>query len=286
MELQIYSPRQDDFIKEISWNNEELKQEIAEAVKHYSTMVYTENDIKIAKADRAKLNKFVQALESKRKEIKKQCLEPYEKFEKQIKEITAIVNEPIRLIDAQIKNYDEQKKAEKLEQIKQFYEEQSKPFSIDFEKVYNPKWLNSTVDIYKVHEDIINILFNIEQNYKTIQALPEFSFEASEVFKETLDISKAIQEGQRLADIQKRKAQAEAEREEQAKLQVEQLKQSAIEDEQVVTQAVAISEEKEKTEQTVTAQWVGFKAFLTTDKALLLKEFFNANKIEFKPLQA
>ena len=45
-------------------------------------LVYTADQIKDAKKDRAKLNKFVTALEDKRKEIKKQVMQPYTAFEK------------------------------------------------------------------------------------------------------------------------------------------------------------------------------------------------------------
>ena len=114
MELKIYSPQERDFVQVITWNNEEIKAEVAEKVQHYKSLVYTETEIKAAKADRATLNKFVTALENKRKEVKKQCMAPYEQFEAQIKEIIAIVNEHIQLIDTQIKDFEEKKKAEKL----------------------------------------------------------------------------------------------------------------------------------------------------------------------------
>ena len=46
----------------IEWNYEELKAEIAERVQHYETLVYTDETIKEAKADRANLNKLKKAL--------------------------------------------------------------------------------------------------------------------------------------------------------------------------------------------------------------------------------
>lgn len=114
MELKIYSPTEDGFIKAIEWNNEEIKREVADRVAHYKGLVYTDAQIPEAKKDHANLRKFAEALETKRKEVKKQCLAPYELFEKQVKEIVAIVNEPIALIDTQIKEYEQMKKDEKL----------------------------------------------------------------------------------------------------------------------------------------------------------------------------
>ena len=112
MELRIkQSP--DDFIKTIDFNYDEIKAEMAEKVEMYKTIVYTDGQIKEAKADRAELNKMVKAMEDKRKEIKALCLAPYDKFEKQMKELVAVVNEPITVIDDQIKAYEAQQKENK-----------------------------------------------------------------------------------------------------------------------------------------------------------------------------
>ena len=71
MELKIYNPQEEGFLKEIDWNYEELKTEIQGKANDYMNLVYTADQVKDAKKDRANLNKFVEALESKRKEIKK-----------------------------------------------------------------------------------------------------------------------------------------------------------------------------------------------------------------------
>ena len=107
MELKIYNPQEEGFLKEIDWNYEELKIEIQGKANDYMNLVYTADQVKDAKKDRANLNKFVEALESKRKEIKKQITEPYSAFEKQEKELVGIVNKAISNIDTQIKGYEE-----------------------------------------------------------------------------------------------------------------------------------------------------------------------------------
>lgn len=210
MELKIYENHEQ---KEIKWNNEELKAEIAEKVKDYKNLVYTDNQIKDAKADRAKLNKLVKALEDKRKEVKKECLQPYEKFESQIKEVIAIVNEPIALIDGQVKEYEEQKKKEKQEQIEKLFEEKNIFDWLKLEKIFDTKWLNATNSISKIESEIDEKVAKIDAEISTLQSLKEFSFEAIETYKNCLDLSLAIAEGQRLAEIQRRKEEAKKEEE-------------------------------------------------------------------------
>ena len=46
MELIIYNPKDDGFVKEISWNYDEIKKEVAEKVQHYNSLIYTEDQVK------------------------------------------------------------------------------------------------------------------------------------------------------------------------------------------------------------------------------------------------
>ena len=211
MELQIISPSADGFIKSIEWNHEEIKKEVAEKVEYYKTLVYTEDQVKDAKADRATLNKFVKALEDKRKEIKKQCLAPYDKFEAEMKEVLAIVNEPIGMIDSQIKGFEEEQKAKKLEEVKQAFADAGFQDFVTFDQVFDAKWLNKSKSISSIKAELNDLVVKIGKDVMTINSLPAFSFEALVVYKETLDISKAITEGQRLERIQKEKEAHEAE---------------------------------------------------------------------------
>lgn len=273
MELQIYSPTTDGFVKEITWNHEEIKKEVAEKVKKYTNLCYTEEQIQEAKADRATLRKFVEAMESKRKEIKKQCLTPYEAFERQLKEITAIVNESIMMIDGQVKGYEQKQKDEKLEAIKAYWQtllaDNKIPAGITFDQLFNEKWLNATFKITAVCSEMNDRLEQIEKDLATLENLPDFAFEAVEVYKYTLDLNKAIAEGRRLSEMQKRKAETEA-------LKAEALKKASEPEVQ--------SNPKPDVE-SVDRQWISFSAYLSTDEAFALKEFFNGRNIEFKAIK-
>lgn len=52
--------------EKILFNYEELKRELTEKVSHYETLVYTDDQIKEAKADKAALNKLKKALNDER----------------------------------------------------------------------------------------------------------------------------------------------------------------------------------------------------------------------------
>ena len=281
MELKIYSPTEDGFVREIRWNHEEIKKEVSEKVSYYSNLVYSDDQIKEAKADRAKLNKFVQALEAKRKEVKKQCLAPYEEFEKKMKEIIAIVNEPIQMIDSQVKGYEEQKKAEKLEQIQEYWDRVTSPdHPLTLQRVMETRWLNATTSMKSIQESITGILAKYAEDIATLQNLPEYAFEAIEVYKTTLNLSNAVNQAHTLAEQAKRKAEYEAE---QARLKAEAEFAKCMnppEAEKPVT-------EEPKNEAPVVPEraWIGFKALLTEADAQALAQLFAVRGIEYEQIK-
>lgn len=289
MELRILSPQESGFIKEIKWNNEELKKEIAEKMEEYKTLVYTENTIKDAKSDRATLNKLVKAIEDERKRIKKLCMAPVEQFEAQVKEVVALINEPIRLIDSQIKEVEEQKRKQKRKEIEALFLEIGFQDFVTLEKIWDEKWLNASVSLAKIEEQMKSIMYQVGTEVVTIKNLPEFSFEALDVYKETLNMNKAIQEGQRLAEIQKRKVAYE---EQQRQKELEKAKQQE-EAAQVTTISEQTVEEPPKEAQTAAYSiqkseeklyTVEFRVETTKEKLALLKNFFQLNHITYGPI--
>ena len=112
--------------------------------------------------------------------------------------------------------------------------------------------------------------------------LPEFGFEATEVYKVTLDINKAVNEGKRLAEIQKRKEEQERlKAEAEARVQEEKPKTEEIGSK--VEENIEIEDIK-TTNEINDAQWVSFSARLTIAQARELKEFFDSRNIEFKAI--
>ena len=98
---------------------------------------------------------------------------------------------------------DEKKKAiEKL-----FVAIGFQPF-VTLDMIWDEKWLNKSASLTKVESQLKEIMYRIGEEIGTIHSLPEFSFEAMEVYKKTLDLTQAIKKGQELADIQKRKEEA------------------------------------------------------------------------------
>ena len=299
MELKIKTPT---FPEVIEFNFEELKKEITSKAADYVDLVYTNEQIGEAKKDRATLNKFCKALSDERIKIKKDCLKPYEEFERKIKELDGIVNKAISNIDGQIKAFEDSKKEAKMEAIKDHWCGLEKPFEVPFEKVMDSRWLNSSFALKAVFEAMDEIIERIRKDLMTLDDLPEFSFEAVEEYKRTLDLSRAISEVRRLAEIQRRKEEHEAEiqrrkeeheaemarrkEEHEAEMARRKAEEEARNKEEEFKQAVNAPEPalEEQKEEEHAAEWISFKALLTVENALALKSFFESQNIEFESI--
>ena len=272
MELKIYNPSEDGFIKAIEWNYDELKAELVKKLEQYKGLVYTEDQIKEAKADRAKLNALATAIDDKRKQIKKQCLQPYEQFEAQIKDLLAVIKEPVALIDSQIKGYEEEKKQKKLEEVKALFEKLKDAAGeelefVSFKQIFEDKFLNASLSL-KMVETVINNKFNaIKHDIKTIAELKEYSFEATEVYKETLNLNTALEKAKYMVDIAEKK-KAEEERKEQEK-------------EEEVKGAASDPQEAEEPAD-VKREWTAFEAYISAKEAKMLAAWLKLNNIKIR----
>lgn len=150
----------------IETNSEELKAWLTEKVKSYNALVITPDTIKAAKDDKAALNKLRTALEERRKEVKRQCMAPYEDFERKYKELLALIDAPIASIDTQIKALDEQEQQEKYNRVKEYFgccmaSSMDVPIDVDFDRILNPKWRNKTMKADALEKEIYDTLCRI-----------------------------------------------------------------------------------------------------------------------------
>ena len=201
---------------EIHFNFDEIKNEVADKMEFYKGLTYDESQLVQAKADRATLNKFINALDYRRKEIKDEILQPYKEFELRLNELKAIVEEPKQLIDAQIKAFEESAKEEKRQRITEIFKEEAGERDIDLFVIFDNRWLNKTYSEKDIREEIQAQVFNYDTNIPILEELPDYSEEAVRRYKETMDMSKAIGEALRLKEeAEKRKAEEAADKDKQ-----------------------------------------------------------------------
>ncbi len=264
MEFRLINPTEDGFLRVIKWNKEELETAVKHKIAEYKNVVYTEDNMKQAKADRAELNKLTKAIEERRKMVKKIINEPYDVFEAELKEILALIQEPVSIIDKQVKAFEDQQKEEKKKSIQKSYDEVIGDLAkvLPFEKVFDNRYLNQTYKLATAKAEVKAKIEKVRTDLETIDSLEsKYKLNAKDVYIKTLDLSKALAENKRLSELEekleaekRRKAEEKAEKkrlaEEKAKAEEEQRKawenKGKAEQESDTKSAENVSNEMEK----------------------------------------
>lgn len=230
----------------VSDNFEEVKAYILSTLAEYEGAVFVgEESIKMAKSIVAGLRKDQKALKDEIAERKRAYMEPWDRFMTQANEILALYDEPIGLIDGQVKAFVEKQKAEKRQLIEEIYNEifpeEDRVYTL--ESMYNPKWENVTTTKKAITDDLKQIRAKIDADTQTIQAFRSESVEkALQMYLKDRDLQSAIAymtsyENQRAEILKNQKAEEEdrIRREERAKIEAEQ--RLAIEQAKAIEQA-------------------------------------------------
>lgn len=241
----------------ITANWDEIKSEISAKLTDYSVMVYTEDQISRAKADKAYLNKLKKAINDERIRLEREYMKPFDDFKAKSKEVIALIEEPIAKIDEQIKAAEDKRKEQKMLEIGSLFVCTEFPSWVRLNMVFNDKWLNATYKMADIKADLEFTKMTIEGDLEALQDL-SFSFEAIEEYKRSLNLNKAMQEGQRLSELQKRKEANEK------------ANTPPAEEKPVVEDVVKPDEPSE---------WYTFGGFLTKAQVVALNKWCTDNKI-------
>lgn len=147
-ELQLLSRQQPG---QVSIDNfQELKTALTAVLARYEGMVYTEDRLADAKADKKELSRLRRDIDGRRKEIKKAYLAPYQDFEAQVKELLAMVDAPLEAVKTFVSGMEEQEKAAKRREIEAYFYRKSAPLGalagqvLESPAFFEAKWLNKT----------------------------------------------------------------------------------------------------------------------------------------------
>ena len=187
----------------LEFNYDTLKSALADRMDLYRGLVVTEDGIKAAKQDRADLNKLREAIDAKRKEVKKACLAPYNNFEARVKELTALVDAPIAAIDKQLQQYEEQRRATKRADVQAIYEETVGELRslLPFDKLWRDEWYNTSWSMKKIREAIVAAEGKAASDLEVLSTVESEFIEAVKLkYLEALDLNAALAERARLQE--------------------------------------------------------------------------------------
>lgn len=250
---------------------------IDERVKNATSLVCTEESVKTIKEIRAELNKDYKEFENKRKLVKEQVLKPYNDFENVYKEC---ISDKFRnadiILKVKIDNVENELKAKKEQEIKEYFEEYKTANNIDF-ITYEQAKINVTLSasMKSLKEQAKQFIDKIVDDLKLIET-QEHKTEILVEYKQTLNVSQAITSvTNRFKAIEEEKKKIEQEKELQ-KFVVDTAKDSDKYSEQIILNSPSV---EEKTEEILTLK---FTVRGTRTKLRELKQFLESGGYDYE----
>lgn len=188
---------------------DQIKQSATKLANHIEKVEVTEDNVKESKKLVATVSKQVKKLNDKRIKVKRQMLEPYNDFEKQVKEITDIVKVSEEIVRQQIRQLEEQERDEKEQAIIELFNKRIQQYG--FKNLFTYKafiknsYLNKTYSLAKIEKEMVDWLEQTDQALDTIANL-EYPYEIIAEYVKTQDLLQAIN------NVQKRHSEVEESR--------------------------------------------------------------------------
>lgn len=265
----------------VSWNYSDLKNALTAKLTSYEGLVYSEDQIGEAKKDRSELNALKRQLNDERIRQEKEYMEPFNEFKSQVKELCTMIDKAVYGIDEQVKEAERQRKAKKEAEARQIFEfVPDKPGWLQFEQIEDPKWLNASTTMISIKKDISALVDRINTDIQAINQFDDYTVEAIEAYKKTLNIADAISEIEKCRNI----AKIKAEREEALKRFREQEEAQEKEEAAAKTQQTVRIEPDPQPAAQMPEQRISirFVASLTRQEAQDIVNYFNENHIQYR----
>lgn len=260
------------------FNYEELRAELEQKCKEYENLIYAEDQIKMAKEDKAKLNKLKAALNNERIQRQKEWNAPFAEFKGKVDDLISIIDKPVAMIDKQVKEYDKQHEEAKREKIRELWDSlEGKPDWLNLEDCFSNGWLLKSCSMSKIKVCMEEIIATSNRDIATLEQLPEYSFEAIVAYKKNRKLDEAIAEATKLTNLKKMR---EAQEEEQRKKAAEETAKKQAE--QTVKDLAKPTPVAQTVEENATVYHMVFECDMNINQALKLRAFCDSIGVELK----
>lgn len=213
----------------IRCNFKDVKAKLSEKMAEYQGAVFTEESKSVAKAELASLRKTREEVEKRRKEVKAQCLVPYNDFDEKVKELLEIIDEPICLIDSQLKEMEAERIRKRHGDVEKLYTECTGEWAeyLPLKEIYVKKWDNATTSLKQIEKELLAMAEKVASEIGIIRnTQSEVVEDALQVYQKSRDLGAALTRINIYEDNKKRALEAERIRREQEE---EQRRQAEIE---------------------------------------------------------
>lgn len=179
-------------VGEIESNMKDVKGYVENLNNYYKNVTFTEETMIQAKDEKSKVNKFKKQVSDYRKDIIAEYNKPIKVFEQTAKETEQLLTETYNTINQQVANYENEQKAKKEQEIKDYFEEYKIANNIEF-ITYEQAKINVTLSasMKSLKEQAKQFIDKIVDDLKLIET-QEHKAEILVEYKQTLNVSNAI----------------------------------------------------------------------------------------------
>lgn len=259
----------------LTTNAIQIREMVKAVLPKYDIANYNDDNIDQAKTDKAALNKAAKALNAKRLEIEKEFMKPFGEFKEVVAETVKLIGEASAKIDNVVKLNEQQYKDKKKAEIRQYFDERNANL-VDFEKVFNPSWLNKTASMKSIRAEIDVTLNRIDSEIESLKGYSDDFDVLRTYYMGTLNLSSTIQYANKIQEQRERARIAEENRRKS--------EEEAKQEQPTVTTPQKNEEENPKAKSGSTLYARAFKVYATKEQIIALGDYMNENGIQFEKI--
>lgn len=173
-----------------------LLSEANNLAEHVKQVEVNEENVKEAKRLMAQMNNRVKELETTRKDVKKALLEPYNRFDNQVKTIKSVIDDAVSHVKKQERELTEQERENKKQAIADIFDKRIKHYGFEkimgFADFLKPQYLNKSFSMNKVENELVEWLEKTKRDLETIEKLDNRD-ELIVEYQNTQDLSMAFE---------------------------------------------------------------------------------------------
>lgn len=196
----------------IRCNFEDVKAQLSAKMAEYQGAVFTEESKSVAKAELASLRKTREEVEKRRKEVKAQCLVPYNDFEEKVKELLEIIDEPICLIDSQLKEMEAERIRKRHADVEAMYADCIGEWAeyLPLKEIYVKKWDNATTSLKQIEKELLAMVEKVSSEVAIIRnTQSDVVDDALKIYQKSRDLGAALTRINTYEDNKKRALETE-----------------------------------------------------------------------------
>lgn len=224
-----------------------------DAIKNTVYSGTREEQIAMMKEEKAAVNKFKDAVQKQRTDVKKKLLKSFEAFDSEAKEVIEIAQSTYSTLNTQVETLEEERRKEKRVKIREIYDERSTEVGDFADTLYNliykTEWENTSTSMKKITEEqqaAIDSYINGKNTLELTSCDQDIKDDALNRFQENLDFMAAMQY---IANETKKRAEEAARREaEKARMEAEYQAKLEAEKKRIEEEARIAAEKKVREE--------------------------------------